>query len=331
MDNLQSVLLQMQTFGIELRDKDLPLKFDTPKSVTCGQKGKDWYKLYLFRPDAGGVFIVGTFGTYRNGGSDAKVQVDWKPLTDAERARHQSEREAAKAKADAERRHEAELAAMAATDLLKRATREGHSPYLERKGVEPEACRYLPDGTLVLPLMRYDLPMESRLRGVQRILPNGSKLYTKNFNKPGCCTRLGIVHADLSPLLLVCEGYATGLTARMATDRQHPMFVALDAGNLLHVVPLLRALFPRSRILILADDDWRTRDQHTGELTNPGRTNAKAIAKQVVGCDFLFPIFKGEGRGDKDTDFNDLHAREGLDTVRAQLSGVVAAMARFYG
>lgn len=331
MDNLQDVLVQMQQFGIELRDKDLPLKLDTPRSVTCGQKGKDWYKLYTFRPDAGGEYIVGTFGTYRHGGSSMKVEVDWKPLSDAERERMQAERAAAKARAEARRREEVALAAIGAAELLARARRDGTSPYLERKGVEPEACRYLPDGTLVLPLMRYDLPIDVRLRGVQRILPDGRKLYTKGFDKPGCCCRLGTVDAGLSPLLMVCEGYATGLTARMATARQHPVFVALDAGNLVHVVPLLRALYPRSRILILADDDWQTRDPHTGALTNPGRTAAKAIAKQVPGCDFVTPVFNAATRGDKDTDFNDLQAREGLNTVRLQLSGVVTAMARFYG
>lgn len=331
MDNLQSVLLQMEQFGIELRDKDLPLKLDTPRSVTCGKKGKDWYKLYTFRPDAGGVFIVGTFGTYRHGGSSMKVEVDWKPLSEAERERMRAERAAAKARAEAKRREEVALAAMGAAELLARARRDGSSPYLRRKGVEPESCRFLPDGTVVLPLMRYDLPLDQRLRGVQRILPDGRKLYSKGFDKPGCCCRLGAVDQALSPLLLVCEGYATGLTARMATSRQHPVFVALDAGNLAHVVPLLRALYPRSRILVLADDDWQTRDPRTGELTNPGRTAARAIAKQVPGCDFLTPIFAAATRQKGDTDFNDLQAREGLDAVRRQLTGVVQAMARFYG
>ena len=41
MDNYQQVLLQMQEFGIEFRDKDLPLELDTPKSKTCGKGGKD--------------------------------------------------------------------------------------------------------------------------------------------------------------------------------------------------------------------------------------------------------------------------------------------------
>ena len=324
----------MQQFGIELRDKDLPLRLDTPKKVTCGKAGKDWYRLYLFRRDAdkgSGQYVVGSFGTYRHGGSWAKVLIDWQPLSDAERARRVAERKADEARRAAARHEEAELAALSAADLLAKASRKGASPYLARKLVEPEGCRFLPDGTLVLPLMRYDLPRAERLRGVQRILPDGAKLYTKGFDKPGCCTRLGVVDVALSPLLLVCEGYATGLTARMAVARQHPVFVALDAGNLAHVAPLLRTLYPRQRLLVLADDDWRTRDWITGAFTNPGRTAARTVARQVPGCDFVTPIFDSARRQDKDTDFNDLHVRQGLDAVRAQLTGVVAAMARLYG
>lgn len=331
MDNYQSVLLQMQEFGIELRGKDLPLKIDTPKSVTCGKGGKDWYKLYEFRPDAGGVFIVGTYGTYRHGGDMRKVAVDWKPLSDAERERLAAERVAKQAQAEKERRAAAALAAMGAAELLASAQRTGRSPYLVRKQVEGESCRYLADGTLVIPLMRYDLPREHRLQAVQRILPDGRKFFTKGFDKPGCCVRLGEIDAVTTALLMVAEGYATAGTARLAVDRAYPVFVALDAGNLAHVVPLLRTLYPRTRILVLADDDWLTRDQHTGELVNPGRTAARAVARKVEGCDYLWPIFEPSKREEGDTDFNDLHVREGIEIVRAQLAGVVAAMARLYG
>lgn len=328
MDNEQSVRLQLQDFGIELRPKD-KIEPDGRKR-TVGKGGKHWVKLYTFRPDAGGCYIVGAFGSYRTG-EWQKVNVDWAPLSEAEReraARERAAREEAERKARAE---EAALAAMSAGELLTRATREGSSPYLERKLVEAEACRFLPDGTLVLPLMRYDLPIDQRLRAVQRILPNGRKLFTKGFEKPGCCVRLGAIDPKRSTLLMVGEGYATCLTARMATSRQHPVFVALDAGNLAHVVPLLRTLYPEIRILVLADDDWLTKDQHTGELVNPGRSAARAVAKKVEGCDFVTPIFAQATREQKDTDFNDLHVREGLDAVRRQLSGVVTAMARRYG
>lgn len=329
MQNIRQVELQMEEFGIRLRAKRDILRPDGVKR-TCGVGGKFWMKLYEFTPDSGGSFVTGSFGSYKTGEWQL-VKVDWRPLSEAERSRMRREQEAKDQAARQERAEEATLAAMSAGELLKKASRDGSSPYLMRKQVVGEGCRYLADGTVVVPLMRYDLPMDERLRAVQRILPNGAKFFTKGFEKPGCCTRLGVYDPQLSPLVLVVEGYATGLTARMATDRQHPVFVALDAGNLAHVVPLLRHLCPRSRILILADDDWQTRDPRTQQLCNPGRAAAKAIAKQVDGCDFVTPVFSSESRQKKDTDFNDLHVREGIDAVRRQLRGVVAAMARFYG
>ena len=356
MNNYQDVLLQMAQFGIELREgRDLPLKLDTPKSVTCGKGGKDWYKLYLFRRDAdhgGGDYVVGTFGTYRHGGASQKVSVEWAPLSPEERARRAEELRAQRARAAAERRAEVALAASQAIEVWRKGVKDGHSPYLERKGVVGEACRYLPEplvlrwpgepgeadtrvhlpeGTVLVPLLRYDLPREEALRALQLIRPDGAKIYQRGMDKPGCCLRLGDINADTTPLLLVVEGYATGLTARTAVERVYPVFVALDAGNLAHVVPLLRRLYPVTRILILADDDWKTCDPVSGDLTNPGRTAARAIARKVEGCDLVWPIFKPATRGDKDTDFNDLQAREGLDAVRKQLSGVVTMMARRYG
>lgn len=355
MDNYQQVLLQMQEFGIELRDKDLPLKLDTPKSKTCGKGGKDWYKLYLFRRDrdkGGGEYVVGTFGTYRHGGASQKVDVVWAPLSPEERQRRAEELRVQRVKAAAERRQEIENAAAEAIAVWRQGVKEGQSAYLERKGVQGEACRYLastlalrwpgdpgeedtvvrlPEGTLLVPLLRYDFPRDSALRALQFIRPDGAKIYLRGMDKPGCCLRLGEIDAGKTPLLLVTEGYATGLTARAAVDKGHPVFVALDAGNLAHVVPLLRRLYPFTRILILADDDWRTCDPVSGDLTNPGRHSARAVARKVEGCDFVSPVFKSATRGEKDTDFNDLQAREGLDAVRKQLSGVVTMMARRYG
>lgn len=329
MDNYHKVLQQMEAFGVEFRDRDLPLRVPTPKRRTCGKGGKWWYWLQEFRPDTGGTFIVGRFGSYKSGES-IKVQVDWEGLSQAERERMAAERAAAQALADAKRKEEAELAALDAVALWRRAKPEGQSPYLERKGVVGEACRYLPDGTVLVPLLRYDLPREQALRAVQRIKPDGVKLFTKGFAKPGCAVRLGDVEPE-GCMVLVCEGYATGLTLRMAVDHTLPVFVALDAGNLEHVVPLVRALYPTSRILICADDDWRTRDQITGELSNPGRKAAMRVAKTVVGCDLVWPVFAAATRQPKDTDFNDLHLRQGLDAVKRQLGAVVDALRRRHG
>lgn len=325
MQNMAEVVAQMRAFGVEFLKKDLPLRVGMQKRKGCGKKGKWWYWLQEFRPAAGGCYVVGRFGSYKTQTSE-KVQIDWAPLSAAERERMAAEQTRAREAADAARREAAELAALGAGELWRRAARTGTSAYLTRKQVEPEACRYLPDGTLVIPLLRYDYPRSEALRAVQRILPDGQKFYTKDFAKPGCALRLGDPAECSTRLVLICEGYATGLTLRMATDRRFLVFVALDAGNLQHVTPLVRELLPDARLLICADDDHLTRDQVTQELCNPGRTTARKVAKQVPRCDFLWPVFDPTTRKDKDTDFNDLHLRQGLDAVRRQVGAVTRIM-----
>ena len=333
MDNYASVIHQMEGFGVEFVAKDLPLVIDAPKRKGCGKKGKWWYWLRTFRPDSGGSFIVGRFGSYKSGESE-KVDVDWRPLGAAEVARMQAEREAKERAAQAARQADADLAALGALELWQRASKTGRSAYLVRKGVVGEACRYLPDGSIVIPLLRYDLPREHALKALQRIYPGPrvhsatgeelpQKTFTKNFMKPGCSVRLG----DVVPgrVVLVCEGYATGLSLRMATMRELAVYVALDAGNLEHVVPLVRALHPDCRLLICGDDDYKTRIR--GVLTNVGRLTARRVAKAVPGCDFLWPVFTAATRGPKDTDFNDLHKVQGLAAVTRQLASVL----RVYG
>lgn len=325
MDNYHSVIQQMEAFGVEfIATKDLPLTIPTPKRKTCGVKGKWWYWLQEFRPRSGGSYIVGKFGTYKHGGSERKVEIDWTPLTEAERARFRAEQDAARQRAIAAKAEAAAIAAMDAADLWRWASREGCSPYLDRKGVQGEACRYLPDGTLVIPLLRYDLPQAERLRAVQRIQPDGFKLFTRGFAKNGAAVRLGYVDED-TPLVLVCEGYATGLSIRMATDRQLPVYVALDAYNLVFVVEILRRVHPKAHLLICADDDWKTADQ---DGPNPGRTKAKLAAKTTERCDIVWPVFDAATRQEKDTDFNDLHLRQGLEAVARQLHAVLSAMQR---
>lgn len=337
MDNLDAVLRQMEAFGVELQDKDeaairdLAGSSNEGKRKTCGKGGKDWFKFYVFRPDHGrATYITGSFGTYRHGGSWEKVEQDWAPLTAAERERKAAERAAKLAAAAKAKEESKRLAAMRAVDLWHYAAKTGHSPYLERKGLQGEACRYLADGTLVILMIRYDLPRDQAIQAAQRILPSGEKKYSYGFDKPGCALRLGLVD-DATPLLLVVEGYATGLTVRAALDYRLPVYVAFDAGNLAHVVPMLRELHPEVRILVCADDDWQTRDPRTKQLNNPGRTAAKAIAKQVAAVDLVYPVFDNKTRQLGDTDFDDLRMRQGLEAVSRQLRGVVQMMERVHG
>src|SRR4051812_25315076 len=123
MQNYDSVIHQMEAFGIEFTPRDLPLQIPTAKRKTCGKKGKYWYWLQLFRPRAGGEFIVGKFGTYKHGGSEEKVEVDWKPLSDAERDRMRAEHRAAAERSKRVKQEAAELAALSAAELWRSAAR----------------------------------------------------------------------------------------------------------------------------------------------------------------------------------------------------------------
>jgi putative DNA primase/helicase len=330
-ENYEDVMHQLREIGCELRPRDGGLKIGRGR-VTCGKGGKFWYHLHTFSPRGSSrSFIVGTIGRYGKG--SFKVEWDRQGLSDEQREQFAREQREARERDEARRAEDARIAALSAAELWRMATPEGRSPYLERKGVEPECCRFLPDGSLVIPLLRYDKPRAEALRAVQRIYPGPrvhprtkeelpQKTFTSGFSKNGCCLRLGAID-EWTELLLVCEGYATGLSIRMATERQHPVFVALDAYNLGMVVPLLRELYPQAFILICADDDWKTKD-HDGP--NPGRNKARKVAKATDRCDLVWPVFDAKLRQDKDTDFNDLHQRQGLDVVSEQLQAVLAGM-----
>lgn len=328
-DNLHDIPYQMECFGIVWRHGERDsLKVDGRRH-TCGKGGKYWYKLRELHLNSGRVLVVGAFGSYKTGNSE-RVDINWAEVSEEEKAKWRAQREAAEAIERAERAREVEEAACSAAELWRRGKPSGHSPYLVRKGVEGESCRYMADGSILVPLIRYDLDRSQALRGVQRIyggprvhwktreeLPQ--KVFTKNFDKPGCATRLGLVVSG-DPIV-VCEGYATGLSIRMATERRWPVFVALDAGNLLNVLRILRELYPSSPLVVAADDDWKTKD-YKGRPDNVGRRKANEAAREVSDCIVVYPAF-GPGREHGHTDYNDLHALEGLPAVRRQLLRVL--------
>jgi putative DNA primase/helicase len=310
--NAQDVVGQMLAAGLEVPPMPLDL---TGRVRRFGPKKNQWYRLREVRTDAGTYVVTGSFGDWR-GQERHRVEVDWQGITEAERDALQARRQA-QAEADAQARAAAAAqAAMTAAELWTSAAREplGPVPYLQRKAVQAEGCRYLRDGSIVIPLLRYDLPRDQALKALQVIRPDGTKRFTKGMEKPGCSLRLG--HVVVGEPLLICEGWATGLSLRMALERKLPVFVGLDAGNLLPVAQLLRGLYPQSPLLICADDDWRTEG-------NPGRHKAHLTAKAVAECAYTWPVFQRHLRGPKDTDFNDLALRQGLNAVRQQIRQVL--------
>ncbi len=233
-------------------------------------------------------------------------------------AQRRAVREAKDAAERVSRDRRAKIAAMRAGALWASASTLGSSAYLVRKGVSPESVRFLPDGSLVVPMIRYDQPRDKALVGAQVIAPDGSKRFTPGTAKQGSACRLGLPVVG-QPVLL-CEGMATGLTIREAISRRFPVFVAFDAGNLYPVAEILRSTLPGSVILVCADDDWQTKG-------NPGISKAKQLVKSIPFCHLIYPVFSAERHG-KQTDFNDLQALEGIASVSRQFAAPLAHLSR---
>lgn len=151
-------------------------------------------------------------------------------------------------------------------------------------------------------------------------------------------------------LLVIAEGYATASSIHEATGL--PVAVAFDAGNLLPVAQALHKRYPRVKILIAADHDQfgkcrecrapvhlKTDPQKCPtcgadhRADNAGVTRASAAALAVGGAwcrpqfpddDALFARFLANTR-DKITDYNDLHALQGLQAVRVQIETAIEA------
>lgn len=216
-----------------------------------GRKKKAWYALREWTLKNGRQVITGGFGVWQGEDNGAvPVKIDWEGISEEERekiARQQKDLEAREAE---RRKKQAVFASNRAKTLWENALEVGQSPYLDRKKVDAEGVRFLPDGTLLVPAWK-----EGRLAGIQRISPDGEKRFNRGMEKTGACLVLGKIPAN-PPLILVGEGYATMESIRMATGKEYPAVVAFDCGNLAAVAKRLRAAYPDAWLLFTADDDF---------------------------------------------------------------------------
>lgn len=169
------------------------------------------------------------------------------------------------------------------------------------------------DKVLLVPMR----DINGRLWGIQQIT-NGkggnNKFFIMGQKKQGCFHMIPD-DADLSGTepVYVCEGFATGVSIHLAT--QGVVVVAFDAGNLESVAQAIRKENPDKPMIICCDDDLWARRQD-GSPYNAGREHGIAAATATLSRT-VFPKFRSEEN--KPTDFNDLHAREGLDEVKRQI------------
>lgn len=320
--NYDSVVAQLQSAGLILPDNRLVIG----KRMRVHVDGKDrekrgWYSLFEFRTDDGDYLISGAFGIWRgndNGKQKIELSEHGKRISAEQMAANRARIKEEQAKADAEEKAKHARAAVKAAATWDRLSHEGECEYLRRKGVAGHGVRYSKHGNMALPM--YD--GRGTIHGLQVIYADKKKNRTgrdKDFFPVGVAKKGHWFQIGMPDwIALIAEGYATAASLHEATGL--PVIVAFDAGNLLPVAQAIHKRYPRAKLLICADDDYASKG-------NPGITAANAAAVAVAG-EWVAPVFANERPTDKKgpTDFNDLHALEGLHIVRQQIEAKLTAL-----
>lgn len=216
----------------------------------------------------------------------------WRDSThrdDAESARLLAQARLREQRFAAEQRQRQEEAARVAERLIRTAQLAPH-PYLERKGF-PALKGLVTDDKLLIPVR--DCYNYQRIISLQEIDANGEKRFLPGGRARGGIHRLGAPARDARRIVL-CEGYATGLSLQAALGRfpgAHTVIVCFSAMNL----ELVAERFPEA--IVGADNDA----SQTGE-----------IAARGTGLPWIMPPLVS-------TDWNDVHLRDGLPTVAQAL------------
>ena len=320
--NYDDVLRQLTGFGLLLDRGGLEIG----RMVRCkvdggGREKRGWYILHEFPKSDGTLLIVGSYGMWRGNENHAqKIELGKAdPLTADQVAALRQRLAEDRKRIERERAKEAARAAEVARKAWAALLVEGESPYLKQKGVGAHGLKFTRNGSAVLQLV----DTGGKVHGLQFLRTAAQSREARRPGKefwPAGLAKKGHFHMlghDPHWIVLVAEGYATAASLYEATG--FPVACAFDAGNLRPVAEALRKRHKRARILVCADDDCFTEG-------NPGVTAAGAAALAVDGA-WLAPSFtdgaarreKFEANGHKLTDFNDLHAIEGLAAVGAQV------------
>jgi phage/plasmid primase-like uncharacterized protein len=253
------------------------------------------------------VVLVAHWGDWRTKEKHSWDSASSSPLSDQERAELKTALVAAEdANRKAREKEEREIAAWV-TRELPHALRAGEDPpYLRAKGLSGSLYGCLLDADdpscLLVPLR----DIQGAFWSVQQIFADGRKRFLPGGRIKGC---FHLIPGNAKNGIYLCEGLATGASIHLATGA--PVACAMSAGNLPIVAKSLRAKFPDARIVVAADNDHAT-------AGNPGLAKGKEAA-EAIRAELRFPQIPGAGP--KETDFNDLHRKAGLEAVKGQLLG----------
>ena len=188
--------------------------------------------------------------------------------------------------------------ARAFAETLPAATK--NFPYLLKKDVFIYGnLKFNPaSNQLVLPLTDID----GNIKSAQYINAEGNKKFHPGTSTTGVFFGYQLDRVDKQPELpiLIAEGYATFATVASRFDL--PCVAAMTCHNLFPVAKALKQKYPQSKIVIMADNDHKTKG-------NPGLTKANEAVEKLKLQGVAYPKFE---EGEDGSDWNDLYRLHGF-------------------
>jgi putative DNA primase/helicase len=342
--NYTDVIEQLRAGGLIVNDLQIG------RMVRCKVEGdrekRGWYSLHEIQATGGDLLLVGSFGQWRgNDNGSQKIELRKSDLTNEQRESLRRRLAEDRKRAERVRKDANERAAQRAAKTWGTLQPTGELDYLARKGVSAHGLRFSPSGAAAVPM----LDAAGKIHGLQIIRSDAEVkakgALQKQYWPSGVATKghFHLIGGAPTWLVIIAEGYVTAASIHEATG--FPVAVAFDAGNLAAVAAALRKRYKQAKILVAADDDIFGKCTHCRAKvvltvdpqvcpecgkdhtrSNAGVTMASAAALEVGG-QWIRPQFADTtahhdawlAKGNKLTDFNDLHAVEGLHVVRTQL------------
>jgi putative DNA primase/helicase len=248
-----------------------------------GKKKRYWYIAHQY------PIPVCIYGDWKLGTKNKYIHHDSNLVAVADRLLVQKAIKALEKKRLEDKEQSHKVSGEVAQKLWAKAQPAMFHEYLKRKQVLPLGIKVDQHNNLLIPLMKGKV-----IQSLQFIQTDGTKRFLKGGKTKGMYYPIGL--ADQFEKLLICEGFATGVTLYMETKT--PVIAAFYAANLAPVAKVIRKQHPHAEILICGDNDHATEG-------NPGKTYAINAARACGGW-WTIPDFSGLNPTSKDTDFNDL-------------------------
>jgi len=151
-------------------------------------------------------------------------------------------------------------------------------PYLLSRGVASHSLREY-KGKLIIPIM----DETGKLWSLQMIDTNGGKRFLSGGKTGGCFFIVGTKLLKEATKVGIGEGYATCMT--IYEQKQIPMIVCFNAGNMLSVSKKLSDALPNKEFIIYADNDENDVGKDKA-IAAAQVTNAEVVMPEEEGMDF---------------------------------------------